>query len=95
MTKRSRPFRLRDAVLPLAVALPMFVAIVAGPAHAQQPNGPAAQAIQKACGADIQKLCAGVQPGGGRIMQCMKQHETQLSDGCTSTLTSLKAQRGQ
>jgi len=39
-------------------------------------------ALRAACSADIQKLCAGVQPGGGRIMACLKQHKDEVSDGC-------------
>ena len=39
-------------------------------------------AIRAACGDDAQKLCAGVQPGGGRIVACLKAHKDSLSDGC-------------
>lgn len=35
-----------------------------------------------ACRADVQKLCKGVQPGGGRMAACLKQHESELSPGC-------------
>ena len=46
----------------------------------------AAQADDKekpgACRADVQKLCKGVQPGGGRIVACLKQHESEVSPGC-------------
>jgi Cysteine rich repeat len=34
------------------------------------------------CGQDAQKFCAGVQPGGGRIVNCLKQHKDSLSDAC-------------
>jgi Cysteine rich repeat len=36
----------------------------------------------QACKADSDKLCKGIQPGGGRILQCLKQHEGELSPGC-------------
>ena len=39
-------------------------------------------AIRAACGEDAQKLCAGVQPGGGRIVACLKEHKDSLSDRC-------------
>jgi hypothetical protein len=46
----------------------------------------AAQAEEKeghgACRADVQKLCKEVQPGGGRIAACLKQHESEISPGC-------------
>jgi hypothetical protein len=36
----------------------------------------------EACRADVQRLCANVQPGEGRIMQCLKQNQAQLSQPC-------------
>jgi len=44
-----------------------------------QPN---LAAIRDACAQDAQKLCAGVQPGGGRIVACLKDHKDSLSDRC-------------
>jgi hypothetical protein len=41
-----------------------------------------------ACAADIQKLCAGVAPGGGRILACLKQNKDQVSDGCKRAILS-------
>jgi hypothetical protein len=38
--------------------------------------------LRSACAADIEKLCPGIQPGGGRIVQCLKQHKTEVSDTC-------------
>lgn len=49
------------------------------------PNGPSQQAVNEArtaCETDIQALCAGVQPGGGRILACLKEHKDKVSDGC-------------
>jgi len=39
-------------------------------------------ALRAACGADVQKFCSGVQPGGGRIVECMKGYVRELSPGC-------------
>jgi hypothetical protein len=39
-------------------------------------------ALRAACADDAQKLCAGVQPGGGRILTCLKEHKDSLSDRC-------------
>jgi Cysteine rich repeat len=39
-----------------------------------------------ACKTDLQTLCAGVQPGGGRIRDCMKEHRVQLSTACKISL---------
>jgi hypothetical protein len=34
------------------------------------------------CGSDIKKLCAGIQPGKGRIKACIRSHLTDLSPTC-------------
>lgn len=38
--------------------------------------------FRQACTDDMKKLCAGTRRGGGRIIQCMKQHEDELSPAC-------------
>jgi hypothetical protein len=54
----------------------------------------AAQAEEKerpgACRADVQKLCKGDQPGGGRIAACLKQHESELSPGCRERIAEAR-----
>ena len=39
-----------------------------------------------ACLRDIKTICAGVQPGGGRIRNCIKEHRAELSAECKSAL---------
>ena len=36
----------------------------------------------KPCASDIKTLCAGIQPGEGRIKACIKSHLTELSPTC-------------
>lgn len=43
----------------------------------------------QACKADAGKLCPGVQPGGGRVLACLKQHEAELSPDCQAALPRL------
>jgi hypothetical protein len=38
--------------------------------------------MKEACEGDAKKLCKDTKPGDGRIMQCLKQHESELSAGC-------------
>jgi hypothetical protein len=46
------------------------------------------------CKADIQRLCKGMMPGGGKIMNCLKAHENDLTVGCAKELKALKAKMG-
>jgi len=46
-----------------------------------------------ACKADREALCAGVEHGGGRIMQCMKDNYAKLSPGCQDAMKSMRAAR--
>jgi hypothetical protein len=62
--------------------LPLVLCAAAVALSAQADNQPSMAAIRAACAQDAQKFCAGVQPGGGRIVACLKQHKDSLSDGC-------------
>ena len=64
----------------------------AQPPPAQAPSQQAVADARAACETDIQKLCAGVKPGGGRILVCLKQHKDQVSDGCKQAVA--KATKG-
>jgi hypothetical protein len=48
--------------------------------------------LRSACGADVRGLCAGIPPGGGRIMQCLATQAASLSPACKDVLTSFAAQ---
>ena len=47
--------------------------------------------MRSACGGDIRTLCAGVAPGGGRIMQCISNRAADLSPACKDVLTPFMA----
>ena len=37
---------------------------------------------QAACSGDFRKLCKGVMPGGGRILDCLAKQKDKLSPAC-------------
>ena len=55
------------------------------PAPSPSPN-----AVRAACETDVPKVCPGVQPGGGRIVQCLVQHQNEVSEACKQALTKAK-----
>src|SRR5262249_38337225 len=42
--------------------------------------------MRSACGEDVRVLCAGVAPGGGRIIECLAGQSAKLSPACRSVL---------
>jgi hypothetical protein len=42
--------------------------------------------LRSACGADVRTLCAGVPPGGGRIIECLATQNASLSPACQDVL---------
>jgi hypothetical protein len=59
-----------------------YVATAQTQAPAGQPAAPQRAGAAQACKPDIQKFCASVQPGGGRIAACLKDHAADLSADC-------------
>lgn len=66
-----------------------LLAIIAVPAIAHAQGGP----MQGACKTDIQSLCGAVQPGGGRIRDCMREHRAQISAACKVALADRMLER--
>jgi hypothetical protein len=82
MNHRKRVHFIRLAALGgLALALLWF----AWPAAANE------RAAMRVCRADVQKLCAGTEPGGGRIAACLRENEAKLSPPCQAQLGKLEA----
>ena len=42
--------------------------------------------VRAACASDVQKLCADVPSGGGRIVACLKAHPADVSDHCKQAI---------
>ena len=47
-------------------------------------------AADSPCRDDARKFCASVQPGGGRAVACLKEHEGDLSASCKAALPTLE-----
>lgn len=73
----------------LRLLLIPILAFSASSAALAQKQG-ANPAVKAACRGDAQRLCQGVQPGGGRIGQCLKARMSEISPGC---LEAVKASR--
>lgn len=73
---------------PLTIAALILAA--ASPALAQQAM---AKKLRAACAADAKALCADVEPGGGRILQCLKTKQDQVSKDCIAALEDARAAR--
>jgi hypothetical protein len=51
----------------------------------------AAAAGQAACQEDSAKFCKDVAPGGGRLIRCLKTHESELSAACRESMAAARA----
>ena len=68
----------------MIIAVMLCMGLTASPAKAEQGQGP--------CADDLQKFCKDVQPGGGRIAACLKEHEKDLSPVCKRQIAEVKKQ---
>jgi len=59
------------------------------------PQGAAAEGAKprEACRADVERLCKGIEPGGGRLRECLKAHRSAFSQECRAALRSAHARR--
>ena len=42
---------------------------------------------------DARNFCAGSEPGGGKIMMCLRAHKDQVSDDCKAAFQHLREVR--
>jgi hypothetical protein len=77
-----------------AAASPAAAAPAAAPALVLRPMRPREElfVLRSACGGDVRSLCGGVQPGGGRIVQCLATQAASLSPACKQVLGQFAAQ---
>jgi hypothetical protein len=68
---------MKTLITTLSLAL---AGLLANSAMAADATGP--KPDMSACKADAEKLCPGIQPGGGRLKACFKEHKKDLSADC-------------
>jgi len=78
-----------------ALALTLTTVLLSFSAYAQQGSPPPGYGgARTACRDDAKNFCKGVQPGGGRILDCLKDHYKEISDSCYQALQTMAAHGG-
>jgi hypothetical protein len=80
---------MKHAMKLVALVLP-FLVLAAGTGTAQQRLIEGFKVV-RACSGDVERLCSGILPGGGRIKACLKEKMSQLSADCVDTLLEAMA----
>jgi Cysteine rich repeat len=76
------------------LALLMLCSVASGTPFAHADEAAAMAILRNGCTEDAQRLCAGVQPGGGRVLACLKEHKDALSDKCKQAAQQAQAASG-
>jgi hypothetical protein len=90
--RRVRNMQVASRLIYVCVALTAFPVLAQETPPPPSTSQETIAALHAACDADIQKLCPGVQPGGGRILACLKQNKDAVSDTCKQAI--VKAMQG-
>ncbi len=53
------------------------------------------ESLRNACSPYFEKLCSGVEPGGGRVLECLQNHKDELSDSCRTEVEKVMKLREQ
>jgi Cysteine rich repeat len=69
------------------------ISLLALAALADDAAPPPRGAAMAACKQDVQTLCADVQRGGGRIMECLKSHADKVSPDCKAAMQAAHDRR--
>jgi hypothetical protein len=83
-------------------SLGIVIVLLVGPAALAQTGPTTTQPVpwsqaarfRMDCGQDLRRLCHGVQPGEGRLIQCLSSHRSELSPACVSRLAAARPTLG-
>jgi hypothetical protein len=82
-----------SAIVQLAPAAAQ-TAPVTGNSGAGNPGaGKPVAVMRRACADDVQRLCPGVMPGGGRIQKCFVEKYAEVSAACRSAMEEARAMK--
>jgi hypothetical protein len=71
----------------------ILLAVVLASGTSRAADQPAGNGPRAACKAEVEKLCSGIEPGGGRIVACLRQNDAQLSAPCKEALAQARARK--
>jgi len=80
--------RARQETLAMSVRVALAVLMIGGTLL------PSIVGAATPCAADIEKFCANVPIGGGRIQACLQEHEAELSPACAARHENLASEMG-
>lgn len=79
----------------MRILLAVALVVSATAASAQQLSRQQLMDLRAACETDLKTLCAGIQPGNGRLAQCLRDNAASVSQPCKDQLAALQAARTQ
>jgi hypothetical protein len=77
----------RAALVALAL-LPLFAAGAALAQDSSSGEHSGGGPRSRPCRADVEKLCSGIKPGGGRIVACLHEHAADVSPACHDAMAA-------
>jgi hypothetical protein len=79
------------ALAGLALASAAFIVAASAQTQVSPQMRGEAMTLMQICRGDYDRLCAGVQPGGGRVLACLQNQADQLSAACGQAMPRAQA----
>ena len=81
-------FMLSRTSLPLLAIIPLVLGGCGSTGVAKTEEVPYRQSVEQVCKSDVEKYCAKVEPGQGRMKQCFDAHKDKLTLDCRMLMQS-------